>query len=481
MKTKTHTKSQNWKSKIFWGCLVALVFLGSIEILLRIGGVAEGQKYAPPRLIQVVRDGKLEGEYLESNVPFFQKEGSDVVTNPQYVNGNGVGFPSSGAMRNIRFSEKPTKPRYFVLGGSAALGQQGVDIKIPMNWRTEKLGQGVSVLPEILSLSGQIRSQLKQKGLDAEVYNVGMIAQDSGGVRRIALEILQYQPTGLILYLGNNEGIGMAFGMEGEQLPWVPEVRDQLRVSRIYRILFEKIIPARQRFSKPPPVLQGTKPIVLGQMTQTQWRAADEPLFEQNIPTDSVYVALQKRFQQNLEAIVTAANEVGTKVYIIATVPHLNYPPFYDANSPNLVETDIQSYTQKIGAAKKLEQQRKWKDMEQVLKEALLIESHHATGHYMLGTAYEQQKKYVEAWKARERSLLLDISRKRSLPVYADISKTVCQEYDCKTTSLYPWFEQEATKRGMEVFRQLYGDHEHLNPKGIDIVAKAFVDMILTE
>ena len=53
-------------------------------------------------------------------------------------------------MRKLRFSPTPTKPRYFVLGGSAALGQQGVDIKVSINWPTEKLGQGVSVLPEKL-------------------------------------------------------------------------------------------------------------------------------------------------------------------------------------------------------------------------------------------------------------------------------------------------------------------------------------------
>ena len=88
-------------------------------------------------------------------------------------------------------------------------GQHGVDIKVPVTWSTERLGQGVSVLPEELSLSGQISSKLKESGHNVEVLNAGMIAQDSGGVRRIALEVLQYKPTGLIIYLGNNEGIGM--------------------------------------------------------------------------------------------------------------------------------------------------------------------------------------------------------------------------------------------------------------------------------
>ena len=79
---------------------------------------------------------------------------------------------------------------------------------------------------------------LSQQRGPAEVLNAGMIAQDSGGVRKIAMEVLQYKPTGLILYLRNNEGIGMAFGMQGEQLPWVPEIRDRFRFSRIYRSHF---------------------------------------------------------------------------------------------------------------------------------------------------------------------------------------------------------------------------------------------------
>jgi tetratricopeptide (TPR) repeat protein len=401
-----------------------------------------------------------------------------MVTHPQYANGNGDGFPASGAMRTLKFTPEPTKPRYFVLGGSAALGQHGVDIKIPINWSTERLGQGVSVLPEELSLSGQIQSQLASKGIDAEVLNAGMIAQDSGGVRRIATEVLQYKPTGLILYLGNNEGIGMAFGMQGEQLPWVPEVRDQLRVFRTYRVLSEKLMPARQRFSAPPPKLKGTKPVVLGQMTQTQWRAADEALILDGKPTDSVYQALHRRLEENLRAIVKAANAQGTEVYIITTVPHLDYPPFYDANSPDLMEQDIQAYTQRIGQAKQLIAQRQWNEMTKVLEEAISIEPNHATAHHLLGSAYNGQKEYAKAWQSREKALMLDLSRKRTLPSYATIAQDLCSNTNCNTTSLYPWFEEAVSKRGFVVFQEMYGDHEHLNPKGIALVAEHFTDMI---
>ena len=467
--------------KIGFGALFTLGFFGVIELGLRIAGIAEGQQYAPPRLIKVMKDGKLEGEYVQNSEPFFQTRGQYIVTNPQYVNGRGDGFPASGAMRKLKFTPEPTKPRYFVLGGSAALGQHGVDIKVPVKWSTERLGQGVSVLPEELSLSGQISSKMGESGRDVEVLNAGMIAQDSGGVRRIALEVLQYKPTGLILYLGNNEGIGMAFGMQGEQLPWVPEVRDQLRVLRTYRVLSDKIIPVRQRFSKAPPVLKGTKPVVLGQLTQTQWRAADYPLVEDGLPTDSVYQALHKRLANNLTEIMDAANEAGVKVYIIATVPHLNYPPFYDANSPNLIEQNIQQYTQGIGQAKQLERERKWSQMEQVLRDALKVESHHATGHYLLGTALQNQQKYSDALQARQRALLLDISRKRTLPSYAQTVSEVCKKTGCQTRNLNPWFEEQVSAKGMDVYRRLYGDHEHLNPDGIDIISKSFIELIQTD
>jgi hypothetical protein len=470
--------SRNIARKVGFGLLLTLGFFGVVELGLRVAGIAEGQQYAPPRLIKVVKDGKLEGEYVQSSTPFFQQQGQYIVTTPQYATGRGDGFPASGAIRKLKFTPEPTKPRFFVLGGSAALGQHGVDIKVPVTWSTERLGQGVSVLPETLSLSGQIRTQLERRGHDVEVLNAGMIAQDSGGVRRIALEVLQYKPTGLILYLGNNEGIGMAFGMQGEQLPWVPEVRDQLRVLRTYRILSDKIIPVRQRFSKAPPVLKGTKPVVLGQMTQTQWRAADTPLVEDGEPTDSVYQALQQRLQQNLQTIVEAAEKVGTHVYIITTVPHLGYPPFYDANSPDLVERNIQVYTQKIGQAKRFEQQRNWPQMEQTLLEALEVESHHATAHYLLGTAFQQQKNYAEAWSAREKALLLDLSRKRSLPIYAEIAETVCTSILCSTLNLYPIIKQDVLENGLDIFRSLYGDHEHLNPDGLSFVATHFTPMI---
>lgn len=477
------SKLQSIGKKLIFGLLTTIVLLGVIELGIRASGVVAGQAYIPPRLVQVIREGKIEGEFTTSNAPYFQKTGQWIETSPQYRNGNGAGFPASGAMRHLKFKAEPAPgtQRYFLLGGSAALGQHPVDIKIPITWETERLGQGVSALLEEDAISGQIREMLETQGKNAEVFNAGMIAQDSGGVRRIALELLEYNPTGLIIYLGNNEGIGLSYGMQGEQLPWVPEVQDKMRTFHIYRLLSEKLAPARQSFSKPPPPLKGTKPVVLGQLTLTQWRAASEALMEKGQPTDSVYLALQERLKNNLKEIVLAAEAKGVKVYIIPTPPNLNYAPFFDANSPSLVETDIQHYTQLIGKAKQAEQQKQWDTMEKILHEALEIEEHHASAWYLLGTAQNVLKQYPEALESREKALLLDISRKRTLPIYSKTIAELCEKYSCKTSQVHSFFQDEVKKNGLSIYHQYFGDHEHLTPKGCKRIASEFTRLITTE
>ena len=45
-----------------------LLFLG-IEILFRVLGIAAGSSYAPPRRIQVVENGQIQGELIQQSTP----------------------------------------------------------------------------------------------------------------------------------------------------------------------------------------------------------------------------------------------------------------------------------------------------------------------------------------------------------------------------------------------------------------------------
>ena len=456
-----------------------LLFL-SIEILFRALGIAAGSSYAPPRLIQVVEDGQIQGELIQQSTPYFEpyNNNNQVQTASIYRQGQGDGFPASGSMRQVRFDSVPSKPRYFLLGGSAALGQNPVNLKIDRTWKTVPLGKQVRALDEPLSISGQTRLALAKKGQGAEVINAGMIAQDSGGVRRIALETLRYSPKALLLYMGNNEGIGLSFGMQGEELPIVPEVRNILYELRSFRLLSDWIQPMRQRRAQQPPPLKGTKPEVLGRLTQTQWRAAGEALMNSEGPTDSVYQALLNRFERNLREIVKAAQTQDTQVVIIPTAPHLGYPPFYDANNPALLESEIQNYTQLLGTAKQQLSQKEWKTAEKTLRSALEIDQTHATAWFWLAQSLDGQGRYPEMLKAAHQALLLDISRKRSLPDYAKVAKTVCDELGCIAGDAMPSLEQKLRKEGLSVYDKLYGDHEHLTPEGCAWIGQLFADQL---
>ena len=67
-------KNINIRQKLIFGLLFTLVFFIGVEVTLRIVGIAEGQQYAPPRLIKVVNDGKLEGGIHSKQCALFSKK-----------------------------------------------------------------------------------------------------------------------------------------------------------------------------------------------------------------------------------------------------------------------------------------------------------------------------------------------------------------------------------------------------------------------
>ena len=129
------------------GFFLLLVLEGALRIL----DIASDKDFVPDQLIHIVENGQIKGEVVRSGAPFFLDQGNgEMETNPIYHRGLGVGFPHSGSMRKIRFSKEPTKERYFLLGGSAALGQQPVNLKVSQTWKTIPLGNSVSALPSAL-------------------------------------------------------------------------------------------------------------------------------------------------------------------------------------------------------------------------------------------------------------------------------------------------------------------------------------------
>ena len=467
---------------------LGLGVLGAVEGALRVLDVAAGATWTPPRLVYVLQNGEVQGEFEARAGAHYGAQAKDgqpgMRTTRTYALGSGAGFPVNGSMRDEHFrtTPEPGVDRYFVLGGSAAMGQAPIARQSKHSVQTERLPNGVRALPDAHALSGQVEQRLRSAGRSVEVINSGMIAQDSAGVLRIAQEVLEFGPTGLLLYLGNNEGIGLSAGMGEVAVPRLEPVASVLHQVRLYRLLADRIVPARQRLAKAPTdVVGGLQPEVLGRITLAQWQAAGHPLLRDDQPTDDVYTALLARFERNLRAVVSAAQAKGATVTIVPTPPHLGYAPFFTAYGPNLSPDRIAALTEATKDAEVGLKRDRLDQAEASARTAVEIDPFSATAWHLLGRVLEAQGAYSPSMDALLRAHALDISRKRSQPAFADVARSVCADLGCRTADAHAELVAEGRQRGLVAYADRFGDHEHLHPAGNAWVADLMADLLLAD
>jgi len=479
--------ARRWVSRLA-ALTLGLGVLAGAELLLRLANIASGTTWTPPRLVYVVQNGEVQGEFEARSGAHFVSEPRHgrpgVRTSRTYALGSGTGFPVNGSMRDEHFTQEPESntERYFVLGGSAAMGQAPVAGQSRNRVRAERLPNGVSALPDQHALSGQLEQRLRAAGRTVEVINAGMIAQDSAGVLRIAQEVLQYSPTGLVLYLGNNEGIGLSSGMGEVSVPRMQPVASVLHTLRLYRLLADRLIPAKQRLAEAPTeVVSGLQPEVLGRITLAQWRTAGQPLMNDGTPTDDVYEALLARFEHNLRAIVTAAHARGVRVVIVPTPPHLGYTPFYSSTRPGLSTAELKQLEQlekeSLTALKRGNPERAIRSA----RAAVALDDSSAKAWFNLGKSLNANGEYASAIDALVLAHSLDLSRKRSQPAFAEIAIQVCADLGCSAASAHEHILETARHDGLAIYESRFGDHEHLHPEGNAWVAAIVSDLLLAE
>ncbi len=485
--------ARSWMPRLL-ALLGGLALFPLAEVGLRLAGVQPGGTWEPPRLVQVVKGGTLQGAFTVKASPHFISEPlpdgrPGFRSSEAHRAGKGGGFPVGGAMRDIHVAATPEDgvERYVLLGGSAALGLRPMSPSsrsIP----TENLPSGAAVVPLSLAISGQIEAMMAERGRRVEVVNAGMIAQDSSAVAVIAEEALALRPKGLLLYLGNNEGIGMAWAMRDLDLPeMVPAVRGALRHSRLYRVLAGSIVAARQQPEasqpagrKAPP--QGGQaeigPEVLARIGRAQWESAGLPLIDGQRPTDTVHAAILARLERNLRQIVQRAAQDGVEVTIIPTPSHLGYRPFAEASDPGITEA---ARAEAAGLARASEQALDSRQPQVALEAAeaaVDLDSGSAGARYALGRARDATGDASGAVDAMISSVALDLSRKRTQPAFAALAAQVCAELGCRTTSAHADLSERARTEGLAVYDEILGDHEHLNPAGNRWIAGLFVDLL---
>jgi hypothetical protein len=458
------------------------------ELGLRATGVEDAVVWEPPRLVSVVRDGKIQGEFEFQFGRHFQEEEREDGTWIRTADGvrlsPGEGYPGNGGMRDIAFSKEPATGvrRFVLLGGSAALGQ-APSTRGPHTWVAKNLPGGPGALDLSQSISGQLEQALAARGIRAEVVNAGMIAQDSGSVRLIAHETLAFSPEALLLYMGNNEGIGLAYAMRGSEIPAIQEFRGMFRNIRLYRVLAEALAPRMRAgrivdTGRDPNQRTNYENKVLGDVILAQWASAGEPLIRGGRPTDTPFSALQERFRSNLAHIVREARTAGVAVYIIPTPPHLTHPPFFSGHDPTLSNGRMRKVEQSVVSSLEKARARDAAGAIASARKAVEIDPSHASAHHALGMALGAAGQNEPALLSLVQAHALDLSRKRTLPEYGEIAAAVCSELGCKSASAHATLAARATRESLRVYEEMLGDHEHLNPAGNTWIAGMFADLI---
>ena len=475
--------------------LAGLAVLPAVEVGLRVAGVRPGGTWEPPRLVQIVEQGEVAGGFTVRATPHWVPEplsdGSPGFrVHEAHRRGKGGGFPVGGSMRDVHVSAEPAPGmrRYVLLGGSAALGLRPMG---PASRRvpSEPLPSGAAAVPPALAISGQLEQLLADRGVKAEVVNAGMIAQDSGAVRVIAEESLALKPHGLLLYLGNNEGIGMAWAMRDLDLPdVVPAVRGALRHSRIYRVLAGAIVESRQQANASAPMVKKRAPSpggqleigpeVLARIGRAQWQSAGVPLVDGVRPTDTVHAAILSRLERNLAATVTAAQAAGVAVTILPTPTHLTYPPFAESSDPGVSASVSQEARGLAQQADQALEQGRASDALDLAERAVSLDDGSAGAWFQLGRARDATGDRDGAVSALEAAVARDLSRKRTQPAFASVARAVCADLGCEAASPHDALTARARADGIDVYDEILGDHEHLNPAGNAWIAAMFADLL---
>ena len=241
--------------------------------------------------------------------------------------------------------------RIFVLGESAAAG-------------TPDPAFAFSRILEVM-----LRAQFPQ--MRFEVFNVAMRGIDSPVVRDIARECARYEPDLFVVYVGNNDVIGL-HGAEPGVSRWSLNL-------------------ARQRFTQ---VLKSTR---LGQWLFRRSRGAGENRNEQSmeyfrahrLPYDDwSRSAVVQNYSANLHDIVWAARRAGAKV-ALATLPVnvRNFPPLGSLPRAGLSAEDSTRWTNAFAKGIEAASPSQWSEAIRQFDEAARIDDHPAELQFRLGEA----------------------------------------------------------------------------------------------
>jgi len=395
--------------KLFLALFVPFFIFVGMEVLFRTVGIG----YSTSFLTSTTIDGQ---DYWENN-PFY-----------------GYRFFSPRIARNpapFRFAQnKPENlTRLVVLGESAAMGDPAIEFS---------LARG---LEKMLNDPGQPRK--------FEVINAAMTAINSPVIVDIAEELADRDVDVFIIYMGNNEVVGpygpgtaITSGDWGTRMtPW------RVRLTRSRFALF----------------LRGLVSGFAGKRQDPQnWGGME--MFEENriAQDDPRLSSMYRRYEQNLEQIISTAEKKGIQVILCTMAVNLSdCAPYGSTNRTDMSASDLREWNAIYRDGRNLQREERYNDAREEFRKAMIINDDHAELVYRLGHVESTLGNKGEAARLFARARDLDIQRFRTDSEINRLIRETAQRHPQAALA-----DIESAFHPLDD-RELFVDHVHFSMRGL--------------
>jgi tetratricopeptide (TPR) repeat protein len=293
-KTPRVTGRKLWCFRLLVAIGVPVIFLGFIELILRLVGFG----YPTAFLLSSLHDGQK--SFVQNNQYGWRFFGAEMARTP---------FPIF-----IPQIKPPGTVRIFIFGESAAFGDP-----------QPRFG-----LPHML----QAMLELRYPGTRFEVVNAAMTGINSNVILPIARDCASAGGDIWVIYMGNNEvvgpfGAGTVFGQQTPPLPLI-HANLALKTTRAGQL----IDALRRKIQKPAP-------------GKSEWGGMEMFLNQQVQADDPRMRAVYDHFAQNLEDIIRVGRRNGAGIVVSTVAVNLrDCAPFASAHRRGLSEADKAKWEQ---------------------------------------------------------------------------------------------------------------------------------------
>jgi len=418
--------------KILFAAIMVGLVLGSVELVLRVAGVAPAVSTEDPFV------------GFAGSVPLFEEtvleDGTRLLVTDEAKRGH----------FNVQsFSEK--KPddvlRVFCLGGSTTFGRPYSDATSFSGWMRQLLPQA----------DGSRRY---------EVINAGGISYASYRVTRIVEEVLDYDPDVLVIYTGHNEFLEeRTYGKVRDRSPLLRAALDVVNHTRIGSL-------AASALGADTEAVDGRTILP----TEVQARLDHSAGLDLYSRDDALASGVLRHYEKALRTMVAAARAADVGVVLVTPASNLaDFSPFKSEATPG-VETS-EADARRRAAAFALDSG----DLDLALeaaREAAELDPRHAGTQFVLGEVLREAGRFEEAAAAFTRARDEDVCTLRAPSPLVDACRRIAEEAGVTTVDAVELFEVEArrTMGAPLVGDDFFLDHVHPTIDGHRLLAVALVD-----